>query len=167
MLERIVFGLGSNVGRRLFNIRRAIREICISGKYSFLAHSRIYETEPWGFKDQNKFINCVLVCLTKRKPLEVIEDMIKIEKKLGRKKREKWREREIDIDILFYGNKVIKTGSILIPHTMIQSRNFVLKPLMDLMPDFVHPSLGKSIRTLYEKSEDQCKVKVYKNGIIN
>ena len=98
-------------------------------------------------------------------PAEALRKVIEIEKEIGRVEREKWHEREIDIDILFYNRKSIKTGKLVIPHPQIQHRNFVLKPLMELMPGFIHPVLEKNIKTIYMNTKDTGKVSIYKSQL--
>lgn len=129
MIEKVVLGFGSNAGNRFLNIRRAIRLVYLSHNFDILKPSLVYETEPWGFKSQNNYLNCAAVCLCRTKPLQLLEELKEFEIRLGRVKRRKWREREIDIDILFYGDKFIKERGLEIPHPFLQYRNFVLKPL--------------------------------------
>ena len=159
--ELIVLGFGSNRGRRFYYIKKAIEKLSLSGDFNLIAVSGLYETEPWGFKNQKKFINCIVAGLTNLKPYAFFKVIKTIENKLGRLHRKKWREREIDIDILFYGKNVYKTGRLIIPHPVLQKRNFVLVPLSEIMPEFVHPVLGKSIRHLLKISEDTAGVSKY------
>jgi 2-amino-4-hydroxy-6-hydroxymethyldihydropteridine diphosphokinase len=93
--------------------------------------------------------------------MELFKNLKKIEKKLGKKNRGKWAPREIDIDILFFGNHIIKNKSVKIPHPMIAKRNFVLIPLMELVPDLIHPVLKKKISVLLKTSRDKCSVFKY------
>ena len=161
-MELIVLGFGSNIGSRLYNIRSAVKKTALASGFSLISLSSIYETEPWGFKKQNKFLNCCGVFLCRFSPLEALKTLKSIEKKLGRQKREKWQAREIDIDILFYGNRVLKSNKLVIPHPFIKERNFVLKPLVEIMPGFVHPVYKKSILNLYQLSADSGKVTKYR-----
>jgi 2-amino-4-hydroxy-6-hydroxymethyldihydropteridine diphosphokinase len=160
-MTKIVLGIGSNIGNRKAYIRKAIELICRGREFDFLALSPIYETEPWGFKKQKSFLNCVLVCLSRLSPAEAMLALKRVEQKTGRKKRPRWQRREIDIDILFYSDRVIKSAGMEIPHSGIVNRNFVLKPLSDLMPEFIHPVLKKKIRALYYGTPDKSKVKLY------
>jgi len=162
MIKRVVLGLGSNVGNRLGNIKKTLKLISLSQNFDILAVSPLYETEPWGFKNQKKFINCAVVCLCRSRPPELLYELLRIEKKAGRKSRKRWMPREIDIDVLFFGDRKFRSKSLIIPHSLIQHRNFVLKPLADLIPEFVHPVLKRTIRNLYRHSKDTCRVKLYK-----
>jgi dihydroneopterin aldolase / 2-amino-4-hydroxy-6-hydroxymethyldihydropteridine diphosphokinase len=167
MLEKVVLGLGSNKGNRFLNIRKAINYIHFSKDFDILAISPVYETEPWGFKNQNNFLNCVIITLCRLSPLALLRELKIIEKKTGREKREKWREREIDIDVLFYGKKIYESKSLSIPHPQIQERNFVLEPLAKLIPEYVHPISGKKVKDIFAKSVDKGKVILYKKQLLS
>src|SRR5689334_6575027 len=101
MIEKVVLGFGSNLGRRLNNIQSALKLISLTPGFSLLAVSRIYETQPWGYTLQNNFLNSCAVFLCRLPPAELLEKLKLAEKTLGRKKRGKWQAREIDIDVLF------------------------------------------------------------------
>lgn len=131
-MELVVLGLGSNVGNRYLNIKKAIRKISLSGDFNLIAVSSLYETEPWGYTNQRKFINCVIAGLTKAAPQNFLKLCKRTEKSLGRVKRKRWREREIDIDILFFGNRKLKIKNLIIPHPKIKKREFVLRGLKEL-----------------------------------
>lgn len=148
--QHVIFlGLGSNVGDKKQNLEKAIGEL--GEKISDIHVSKFYETEPWGYTKQDKFLNAAIRGKTFLAPPELLGLIKLVEKKIGRIKRFKWGPREIDIDILFYDDLVYKDKSITIPHPFIQERKFVLDPLMDLDPDFIHPVLKKTIRQIYEK----------------
>ncbi len=164
-MVKVVLGLGSNVGSRLSYIRKAVKNVCLLPGLAYLAVSGIYETEPWGYKNQNSFLNCVLVCLCKKKPQDLFRNLKKIERSLGRKKRGKWQKREIDIDILFYGQVIIRNKDIVIPHPQLNYRNFVLKPLDELMPGFINPLSKKTIAYLFKHSADKSKVYLYSHKL--
>jgi len=162
MINKVVLGFGSNIGNRLKNLKTAVKEISLTKGIDFLALSSIYETEPWGYRKQKLFLNCAGVFLCRLTPLELVKIIKNIEKNIGRVNREKWRPREIDIDILFYGNGVYKNKNLIIPHPLIQERNFVLKPLVELMPGFTHTGLKKSVSYLYLNSKDKGEVSLFK-----
>ena len=166
MIEKVILGLGSNAGNRFLNISRTLKLISLSRNLDILKLSSIYETEPWGFKNQNNFLNCVAVCICRARPYTLLKELKSIEIAAGRMKRKRWRERESDIDILFYGRRVIIGKKLIIPHPEIQFRNFVLFPLNEIVPGFIHPVLKRSVRYLYMHSSDQCKVSVYKRQVI-
>ncbi|RPI17652.1 MAG: 2-amino-4-hydroxy-6-hydroxymethyldihydropteridine diphosphokinase [Ignavibacteriae bacterium] len=166
MLEKVILGFGSNVGNRFLNIEKAIENIHFSSNFSILAISPVYETEPWGFKNQNNFLNCVIVILCRLKPSALLIELKNIEKKIGRQKREKWKQREIDIDILFYGSKVYKSKILNIPHPQLQDRYFVLKPLADLIPGLVHPVSKKKVKDILRTCKDKGRVILYKKQLL-
>jgi len=159
MTELVVLGFGSNKGNRLRNINFALKSIALNKEMNLLRVSKIYETEPWGFKKQKSFFNCAAVFLCRISSAELLKLAGLTEKKAGRSGGKKWQARELDIDILFYGNSVIHNTRLKIPHPYIEYRNFVLKPLVDIIPGYMHPVLQRSILNLYYISKDNCKVK--------
>ncbi len=159
MSEKAVLGFGSNKGNRFLNLKSALITLSLNKDLNLLAVSNIYETEPWGYKKQNCFLNCAAVFLCRLKPTELLDLLKRYEIEADRIDNSKWQAREIDIDILFYGNKIINKNKLKVPHPYIQQRNFVLKPLVEIIPGFIHPKLNKSIKSLYASSKDKCKVK--------
>jgi 2-amino-4-hydroxy-6-hydroxymethyldihydropteridine diphosphokinase len=159
MAELAVLGFGSNKGNRLRNINFALRTLALNKEMNLLRVSNIYETEPWGFKKQNSFFNCAAVFLCRLTPAELLAAAKLTERKAGRTKSQKWHARELDIDILFYGKQVKRSHWLKIPHPYVECRNFVLKPLIDIIPGYIHPVLERSILSLYKSSKDNCKVK--------
>ena len=145
-MDEIFIGIGSNLGDKEKNIRKAIS--LLKERCKILKLSSLYETEPVGYKNQNWFLNCAVQIKTGLKPQELLKFILSIENKLGRIRAIKNGPRTIDLDILFYGNKIIKTKNLAIPHPRLHKRLFVLKPLADICPDFVHPVLNKSIDKL-------------------
>ncbi|HCA41835.1 MAG TPA: 2-amino-4-hydroxy-6-hydroxymethyldihydropteridine diphosphokinase, partial [Bacteroidetes bacterium] len=113
---RVFLGLGSNVGDKIKFIKSAIEEISKLDKTNLTKESSYYETEPWGLREQDDFINSVIEITTELEAKDLFMELKNIEKKLHRKNRGKWEQREIDIDILFYGNEVLKNETINIPH---------------------------------------------------
>lgn len=110
--------------------------------------SSIYETEPWGLKDQQRFINMAVEAETRLSPEELLNVLKCVEKQMGRERGEKWGPRIIDLDILLYDDIVIDMEHLRIPHPLLHDREFVLCPLAEIAPDKVHPVLKKSIRQL-------------------
>lgn len=159
MPELVVLGFGSNKGNRLRNINFAVKSLALRKEMNLLRVSDIYETEPWGFKKQKSFYNCAAVFLCRLTPAELLNLSKITEKRAGRTKNRKWHARELDIDILFFGNTVIHNNRLKIPHPYLECRNFVLKPLVDIIPGYVHPVLKRSVLSLYKSSKDNCKVK--------
>ncbi len=145
--ELVVLLLGTNIGDKAGNLRQALTSLKeVMGEP--IEISSVYETEPWGNVNQSSFLNLAVVYNSNLKPLVLLETILNIEQDLGRVRKEKWGPRIIDIDIIFYGNLVYQSDILEIPHPYLQERLFVLDPLMEIMPDFEHPLLEKSIRTL-------------------
>ncbi len=157
MANHLILHTGTNLGNREDNLLKANDLIQKRiGKIS--NYSSLYETEPWGVEDQPAFINQAIELSTDLTPQEVLEVCNGIEDEMGRIRVQKWERRLIDIDIIFYGNQIINTERLKIPHKHIQDRNFVLIPLMEIIPDFIHPIFEETIETLYEKSTDTLEV---------
>jgi 2-amino-4-hydroxy-6-hydroxymethyldihydropteridine diphosphokinase len=127
---------------------------------SIIGSSSVYETAAWGNKDQPDFLNMVLIANTQLAPLVAINTLLGIEAELGRKREMKWGQRTIDIDILFFGNKIIQLPQLVIPHPFITQRRFVLMPLAEIAPDFLHPVLKKSMAELLQECPDESQVKL-------
>jgi 2-amino-4-hydroxy-6-hydroxymethyldihydropteridine diphosphokinase len=144
----VYLSLGSNIGNKENQIKTALSRI--ADYCTIRTVSPLYLTEPVGYSDQDWFLNCVVEVETDVDPKMLLSSLKSIERKLGRKKTQTNGPRSIDIDILFYGDQVIQTKNLMIPHPLLQERLFVLQPMMDLNPCFVHPVLHKTIQELYE-----------------
>ncbi len=141
MVEAFV-ALGSNIGDRVGNIRKAIE--FLKEKASVSNVSSMYETEPMYLVDQNWFVNCVAKLETNLSPRELLHYLKDVERRMGRTEGVRYGPRIIDLDILFYGDEVIRQDDLEIPHPGISERNFVLVPLAEIEPDLVHPVYGKT-----------------------
>ncbi|MDR1133153.1 MAG: 2-amino-4-hydroxy-6-hydroxymethyldihydropteridine diphosphokinase [Synergistaceae bacterium] len=150
-MTNCLLSLGSNVGDRLANIRAAVALLGKSNRVT--AKSGVYETPPWGIETQPRFLNCCAAIETDKSPLELLRGLKEIERELGRAARGKWEEREIDIDILTYGDERITAADLAIPHPLMRERAFVLVPLRDIAPGFKHPESGESIDRLLEHTD--------------
>jgi 2-amino-4-hydroxy-6-hydroxymethyldihydropteridine diphosphokinase len=160
MMPVVYLGLGSNIGDKEANITQALR--LISKICEVKKKSHLYHTEPVGNTEQDWFLNCVVEIETDIDPKHLLSLFKSIERTLGRIKTTKNGPRTIDIDILLYGNRIVKTKNLVIPHPLLQERLFVLQPMMDLNPDFVHPVLKKPIQDLYKNHPGKEKVLLYK-----
>lgn len=150
----ILLSLGSNIGDKKQYLELAVESIALNNAYHNVQVSSVYETDPIGFTEQDSFLNIALCMWTLSTPLEVFMFCKEIEKKLGRTKRQQWREREIDIDIILFGEEVVETSTLTIPHKAMHERKFVLAPSVEIAPHLVHPLLKKSIQELYEECSD-------------
>jgi 2-amino-4-hydroxy-6-hydroxymethyldihydropteridine diphosphokinase len=141
-------GFGSNLGDSPENCRAALRAIGADSRNRIVKISPFYRTEPVGKKDQDWFINAVAAIETSLGPGDLLRFLQHIERRMGRERKERWGPRIIDLDILFYGNQVIRNEDLEIPHPRIPGRRFVLAPLNDIAPDLQHPLLEKTMAEL-------------------
>ena len=144
MKEHIVYlALGTNLGDRMANLKQAISSL--TPQLDVKAKSQVYETPPWGFEDQPKFLNQVVKAKTYLDPESLLKHLKRLEVALGRQESFVNGPRLIDIDILFYDDLVLNKPSLVIPHPRLHERGFVLLPLMDIAPDLVHPVHKKTV----------------------
>jgi len=146
MKHKIFLGLGSNVGERQAYLEAALA--ALPPAVVVLRRSPIYETKPWGFAEQGKFLNLLVEAETELAPLELLGTLKAIERQVGRKPTFRNGPREIDIDILIYGDTVFADNGLRIPHPSLPERAFVLVPLADMVPDLRLPGLDKSVSEL-------------------
>ena len=144
-LRKAYLLLGSNLGNREQLLIKAIE--AIDAKVgSISSTSSVYETEAWGKTDQPGFLNLAIAIETLLTPLELLENVLLIEKELGRIRHEKWGARMIDIDIIFYEEYIVNDeNKLIIPHPEMQNRKFVLEPLSEIAPDLIHPIFRLSV----------------------
>jgi 2-amino-4-hydroxy-6-hydroxymethyldihydropteridine diphosphokinase len=146
-----LIALGSNIGNRLANLRKAAESLMLEvGKVT--AKSGVYETPPWGNHEQPRFLNACVTLETDMKPRELLNAAHDIEREGGRKERERWGPREIDVDILTYGEISLHENDLIIPHPLMGQRPFVLVPLSDIAPDWSHPLTGEFLSDLLLKT---------------
>lgn len=149
--------LGSNLGDR-FQVMAAARESIAEQAGTIVSGSAIYETEPWGITDQPAFLNQVLEIRTALLPEELLRVVLNIEHELGRARYERWGARIIDIDLLYFGDTVQDSARLTLPHPRIQERRFVLAPLAEIAPHFIHPVFNKTTLTLLADCPDDSQV---------
>jgi len=146
MPRQVYLGLGSNLGDRAGYLRRARENL--APEVNLLRASSVYETPPWGYSDQPAFLNQVVEVQTDLEPEALLAKLKGIESELGRVKNFRYGPRCIDLDILFYENCVYQSERLTIPHPSLAERAFVLVPMNELAPNFIHPLLHKPISEL-------------------
>ena len=139
-------GLGSNLGDREENLRKALSLLRDVGEITAL--SSVYETEPWGYAEQPSFLNLVCGFRTSLSPPELLALVQEVERRLGRVRTIRYGPRTIDVDILLYGDRIVDTPDLQIPHPRIPERAFVLAPFAEIAPDVEHPTLKRPISAL-------------------
>ena len=160
-MEKVFIALGGNVGRVSEKFEMAIEKIReMIGPV--IKESSLYKTEPWGNKNQDDFLNSVICVETNLTSDEVLKNLLAIEKTMGRNRNKdnQFAPRTIDIDILFYGNKIINADNLIIPHPRLHLRNFVLTPLMEIAPGLMHPVLNKTIEEISRLNNDSSVVSI-------
>ena len=166
-MNRAVLLLGSNLGNASENLEKAIRLI-LERIGSLEEISSVYETKPWGFKHENNFLNQVLVIKTKENPLNLLRLILEIEKELGRVRAgDVYKARTLDIDILYYNDVVLDHAHLKIPHPLLHIRKFTMVPLVEVLPDYIHPVLNKTNKELLEDCKDDSEVKLLKKAAID
>lgn len=164
--DHVYLLLGSNLGDR-FQVLASARRFLAAEAGTIVSQSAIYETAPWGLTDQPAFLNQVLQIQTQLLPEELLRVVLNIEHELGRVRYERWGARIIDIDMLYYGDMVMGSARLTLPHPRMQDRRFVLTPLAEIAPDFLHPILQQTSEQLLLQCTDTSLVsKISQNSTI-
>lgn len=148
MPKRVYLSLGSNIGDRETQLRDAVMRLGAAGQVTAL--SSFYETEPVEFTEQAWFLNCALALDTNKTPEQLMTEILQIEEQMGRRRVHNKGPRSIDIDILLFGDEILDSTELTIPHPAMQQRRFVLEPLAEIAPDVLHPVIRKTMRELLE-----------------
>lgn len=157
----VAIAMGSNIGDRLGNMRKALRFMKIR-EIEVIQKSDVYETAPVGPQDQNRFLNACIIVRTTLSPEELLFILKNIEQAVGRIEREKWGPREIDLDIILYEDRIVNGEDLVIPHAEFRERPFVLFPLSMIASDWIDPVTGSSIETLRDNapSSDRTMIRI-------
>lgn len=156
MNDPIFILLGTNLGARSNNLMKA--KEWIASVATIVQESAVYETAAWGIPDQPDFYNQALHIQSNLDPEPLLQELLAIELRMGRERMQLWGNRIIDIDMIFYGSRIVNSNRLTLPHPGIPYRRFVLQPLHELAPDMVHPTLYKTITQLLAECSDPLKV---------
>ncbi len=148
--HRAYVALGSNLGNKHGNLERALGLLLQRGVV-ILQVSPYIETEPYGVTDQPTFLNGVCCVLTTLTPIELLRTLLAVEQEMGRVRLRHWGERNIDLDLIFYDDVIMQTKELVLPHPDMHNRDFVLLPMAEIAPDFVHPVLHQTMQQLKEE----------------
>ncbi|MGB1248620.1 MAG: 2-amino-4-hydroxy-6-hydroxymethyldihydropteridine diphosphokinase [Chitinophagales bacterium] len=157
-MKTVILSLGTNVGNRQLFLENALLSI-VKNIGKVVKKSSLYESAAWGEVATTDFLNQVLVVQTEKMPSDVLSIVLQIEKDAGRERNEKWGDRTLDIDILFYEKWIIESEKLIVPHPFLQERRFILAPLYEILPDFEHPVLRKNVKDLFDICADKLAVK--------
>lgn len=160
-MEKVYLLLGSNMGDRKAYLLQA-KELLSKNAGTIDRKSLIYEADAWGHKEQDPFLNQVVCISTDQTPAQLLGTILDLELQMGRQRYDKWHQRIIDIDILFYADLIVDEKDLNIPHPHISERRFTLVPLVELAPNLVHPECNKTVKELLEECSDPLSVKVFK-----
>ena len=157
-MEQVYLGLGSSIGDRMHHLKNAENAISNLDQVLILASSSFYESSPWGGEAKNLFLNIVLHIETLLSAESLLEKCIEIEEKLGRKRVRRWGDRIIDIDILLFGPKIIRTDRLTVPHPYLLERMFLLKPLADISDTIKIPGQDRTLDQLLTDCPDRNRI---------
>ena len=152
-------GIGSNLGEKEKNIRRAVDEIAVMPFTKLITVSSLYDSEPVGEVEQGNFVNAVALVETDLPARRLLWNLMLIEQRMGRVRTVRWGPRTIDLDIVIYGKNIVEEDGLVIPHPELEKRAFVLIPLLEIEPDLVHPRTKEPVRKLLKKVKPHCSVK--------
>jgi 2-amino-4-hydroxy-6-hydroxymethyldihydropteridine diphosphokinase len=159
-MQEVVLMLGSNQGNRSENLEKAIQMIGeLAGDVR--KASSVYLTQPWGFESQDAFLNQALLMHTSLEPMKLLYVIQKIEKDLGRNRQINfYTSRTIDIDLIFYGQMIVKEPELTVPHPLMQLRKFVLVPICEIIPEYRHPVDERTVAEILKDCDDELKVEL-------
>lgn len=147
-MEAAAVGIGSNIGDSLRICMDAVDLLQKHPSVHILRASSYYRTKPVGFTEQDWFVNAAVLCETALGPEDFLEVLLELEQQFGRERKIKWGPRTLDLDLLFYGSRQIDREKLKLPHPLLHERLFVLAPLAEIEPDWVHPGLGLTVRQM-------------------
>lgn len=163
LMALVYLSLGSNKGDRVGYIQQATSILDGMDDISLVRTSAFYESEPWGTDTKNWFVNAMIEINTTQTPQQLLQTIQSVEKRLGRNRELEghYGDRTLDIDIMFYDDEIINEENLIIPHKYFHQRAFTIVPMLELAPDFIHPTLKKTIMQLHDELENPEMVFLY------
>ena len=159
-MKDVILSIGSNLGNRIEFLKSSIKNIRLLANTTIANISDVYETEPIGVSKQGNYLNCIVYLKTDLSPYDLLTEINGIEKMYKRERMIKWGPRTLDIDIIDYDNKTVNTKQLTLPHPRMHKRRFVLLPMTEINPDYIHPIYRISLFTMLEQTEKQKCVKM-------
>ncbi len=153
-MTRVLLSLGSNTGNSRLNLEIAVVHLAAMEKSQVVSKSSVHITAPWGKTDQPDFLNMSVMLTTDLTVGELMQNILSIEKIMGREREEKWGPRLIDIDIILFGDEIVNSAEIKVPHPHMHERRFVLEPSVEIAGEMIHPGLKKSLVQLFTECID-------------
>lgn len=163
-MSEVIFGLGSNLNNPVMQLQNALNNL--SMYFALQKVSNTYKSQSLLKDNQEDYYNIAVLAKTDKTPQEILSITQKIEKDMGRIKLKKWGERVIDIDIIDYNREIFKSDNLEIPHNQMIYRSFVLKPLQDIMPDYIHPELKISVHDMINNLKDDYNITICQNKFV-
>lgn len=163
-MSEVIFGLGSNLNKPVMQLQNALNNL--SMYFALQKVSNTYKSQSLLKDNQEDYYNIAVLAKTDKTPQEILSITQKIEKYMGRIKLKKWGERVIDIDIIDYNREIFKSDNLEIPHNQMIYRSFVLKPLQDIMPDYIHPELKISVQDMINNLKDDYNITICQNKFV-
>lgn len=163
-MSEVIFGLGSNLNNPVMQLQNALNNL--SMYFALQKVSNTYKSQSLLKDNQEDYYNIAVLAKTDKTPQEILSITQKIEKDMGRIKLKKWGERVIDIDIIDYNREIFKSNNLEIPHNQMIYRSFVLKPLQDIMPDYIHPELKISVQDMINNLKDDYNITICQNKFV-
>lgn len=163
-MSEVIFGLGSNLNKPVMQLQNALNNL--SMYFALQKVSNTYKSQSLLKDNQEDYYNIAVLAKTDKTPQEILSITQKIEKNMGRIKLKKWGERVIDIDIIDYNREIFKSDNLEIPHNQMIYRSFVLKPLQDIMPDYIHPELKISVHDMINNLKDDYNITICQNKFV-
>ena len=163
-MSEVIFGLGSNLNNPVMQLQNALNNL--SMYFALQKVSNTYKSQSLLKDNQEDYYNIAVLAKTDKTPQEILSIIQKIEKDMGHIKLKKWGERVIDIDIIDYNREIFKSDNLEIPHNQMIYRSFVLKPLQDIMPDYIHPELKISVQDMINNLKDDYNITICQNKFV-